>query len=192
MGFVGTYRQRLDQARVWTASKSPTEGPGTWLLQFWDLTSVDLCWWAGENNTWKTPGPITAIAVPTTAYFWACAMDEKWHNWHIHRQTTPVEEYWVAPLPVEVLKSCLPCTADKKHSSETNLGTSTSTNREQTRPLQGCDNLSENRRLHSISSIGSGHYNISHTSYQGHIYQNTLRKEMEGIHAENIPHTKKY
>ena len=34
-----------------------TVGPAPWWMQFWDLSSGDLCWWPGENNIWETPGP---------------------------------------------------------------------------------------------------------------------------------------
>ena len=75
--FVGTYAWGLGQARVWAALKAPTVGPDPsdpWLLQSWDLTSVDLHWWTCENNIWETSGPIASIpavkvgprAVPTT------------------------------------------------------------------------------------------------------------------------------
>ena len=76
VGFVGTYTWGLGNVRVWTASIAPTVGRGAWLLQSWDLASVDLHWWPGENNTWESSGPISGIptvkegprAVPTTVY----------------------------------------------------------------------------------------------------------------------------
>ena len=77
LGFVGMYTQGLGQDRAWAASKAPTVGPSARLLQLWDLTSVDLCQWPVENNTWQSPGPTAGIptvkaglrAVPTTVYF---------------------------------------------------------------------------------------------------------------------------
>ena len=44
---------------------------------------------------------------------------------------------------------------------------------------------------HSISSAGFGHHHINHTSYKEDNGQNTLRKEVVGIHIKNTPHTKK-
>ena len=74
VGFVGTYTGGSGQARVWAAPIVHTAGPDPWLLQSWDLTSVDLCWWPGENNIWGTLGPTAGIpmvkvgtrTVPTT------------------------------------------------------------------------------------------------------------------------------
>ena len=59
--FVGRYMRGLGKARVWDASIVPIACPDPWLLQSWDLTSVDLCWWLGENNAWETPGPTAGI-----------------------------------------------------------------------------------------------------------------------------------
>ena len=43
----------------------------------------------------------------------------------------------------------------------------------------------------SISSAGSAHHNISHTSHQGHNGQHALREEASGIHTKNSSHLKK-
>ena len=48
--FTSTYTRMLDQAKVWAAPLAPIVSPDLWLLQSWDLTSGDLCWWLGENN----------------------------------------------------------------------------------------------------------------------------------------------
>ena len=63
LDFVGTYMWELGQVRVWAAPIVPTVDTDPWLLQSWDLTSVDLHWWPGENNAWETPGPI--VCIPT-------------------------------------------------------------------------------------------------------------------------------
>ena len=42
VGFVGPVLVGLGQARVWVAFIIPTMDPIAWILQFWDLTSVDL------------------------------------------------------------------------------------------------------------------------------------------------------
>lgn len=39
---MGTYMQALGQIRAQTASIDPALGPDAWLLQYWDLLSVDL------------------------------------------------------------------------------------------------------------------------------------------------------
>ena len=62
VGFVGVCTRGLGQARVSAASTAPKAGPGTQLLQSWDLTSVDLCWWPCENNACKTPGLTARIS----------------------------------------------------------------------------------------------------------------------------------
>ena len=41
VGFMGTYMGGLDKARILSSPIDPTVGPGTQLLQFWDLTSLD-------------------------------------------------------------------------------------------------------------------------------------------------------
>ena len=58
--FVDIYTWGLGQLKCWAAPLAPTAGKEPQLLQFWDLTSVDLCWWPGENNAWETPGPIAS------------------------------------------------------------------------------------------------------------------------------------
>ena len=56
---------------------------------------------------------------------------------HAHRWTAPAQEYSVTPLPVGAPQSHLPCTADQKCSSETDLGVSTRTTKKQTLTLTG-------------------------------------------------------
>ena len=41
VGFVGIYMGGLDKTRILSSPIDPTVGPGTQLLQFWDLTSLD-------------------------------------------------------------------------------------------------------------------------------------------------------
>ena len=55
---------------------------------------------------------------------------------------------------------------------------------------QGSDNHRAKGRPCSISSAGSGHHKISHTSYQGDNGQHMLRKETAGIHTKKSPRTK--
>ena len=42
--FVGTHMWGLDPVRIRPTSIAPTAGPGTQLLQSWDMNSVDLHW----------------------------------------------------------------------------------------------------------------------------------------------------
>ena len=80
------YMWGLDEARVCAASIYLTAGPDAWLLQPWDLTSVNLCWWPGENHAWEISGPTAGIpivkvgsrAVPTTVS--TCTTGRKWNN----------------------------------------------------------------------------------------------------------------
>ena len=58
---VGPYTWGLGQAKVTSASVRPTTGPDPWLLQSWDLTSVDLLWCPSESKLWQIPGQITGI-----------------------------------------------------------------------------------------------------------------------------------
>ena len=98
-GLCGQTHTGLGQARVWATSIAPTVGPGTWLLQSWDLTSVDLCQWTGENNTWESPGPFVGIptvkvgpkAGPTTVYPWAHTPWERRHNKAHSKMNSPRE-----------------------------------------------------------------------------------------------------
>ena len=58
---VGLYTWGLGQAKVISASIRPTTGPDPWLLQSWDLTSVDLLWWPSESRLWQIPRQVTGI-----------------------------------------------------------------------------------------------------------------------------------
>ena len=59
-------------------------------------------------------------------------------------------------------------------------------------PSQGSDNLRARGGPRSISRAGSGHPNLSHSSYQGDNGQHTLRKEVADKHIKNSSSTKKY
>lgn len=54
---------------------------------------------------------------------------------HTYRWTGPVEEYSVAPPPLGMLQTHLPCTVDQNYSSEAYLEVPIPTAREQTLPL---------------------------------------------------------
>lgn len=51
VGFVGAYTWGLGQGRVQATSVTPTEGPGAKLLQYWDLTSMNLQWQLGKRDS---------------------------------------------------------------------------------------------------------------------------------------------
>ena len=61
VGFVGMFLWGLSETRVWDSSIAHTAGPGSCLLQSRDLTSVNLCQWSGEDNTWESSGPVAGI-----------------------------------------------------------------------------------------------------------------------------------
>ena len=121
VGFVGMYTWELRQAKVWAASIAPTAGPGAWQMQSWDLTSVDLHWWPGENNTWEQFACILTVKVGLSTVSnsvlcetaqWAKGVTTE----HTQRWTVPEKEYSEASLSVGVLQSHLIHTADQKHS----------------------------------------------------------------------------
>ena len=131
--------------QVWAASIASTEGPGARLLQSWDLTSVDLRWCPCENVTSGTPGPVAStpvveagqMAVPTVYSVSPHKRMTGDTTERTPRQTALAEEYSVALLPVGVLQSHLPRTTAQTCNSETDLGASTPTTREQTQSLTG-------------------------------------------------------
>ena len=87
-------------------------GLGARILQYWDLTAVDLHQSLGENNAWESPGAIAGI--PTVKVGLSSANNSTLHEptqWaegdtieHIHRWTAPKEANSVASLPMGVLQ----------------------------------------------------------------------------------------
>ena len=115
VGFVGTYTWGLGQTRVWAASIASTADPSAQLLQSWDLTSVDLHQWPGENNAWESPRPTASIhtvkagmrAVPTRMYFvspqngWKGKQQSTLTGEHLQRRNTQwLLSQWECSNPV--------------------------------------------------------------------------------------------
>ena len=119
-------------------------GSHAWLLQSRAWTSVDLHWWPCETTPKGHQGQVLALprlrqgptAVPT-ALCEPAQCKTGFTTEHTHQWTALAEEYSVAHFPVGALQPHLPHTAAKKCSSETDLGASTPTAREQTQPLTG-------------------------------------------------------
>ena len=55
-GLCGHTWIRIESDQNWDTSKAHTVVSGKQLMQFWDMTLVDVHWWPGENSTWKTWG----------------------------------------------------------------------------------------------------------------------------------------
>lgn len=89
-----------------------------------------------------------------------------------------IDQYSVALLPEGNLQSYLPHSTHQKHSSDTDLGLLLQQQRRKLCPCWGSNNHRAKRRLHSISSAGFGHYNISYTSYKGDNGHHTLRTQL--------------
>ena len=85
---VGIYAWGLGQARVWATSIAPIADQGAWVLQSWDLNTLDRSQRPGENNIWELLWPTADIltvkvglrAVPTTSTLWACTVGKRGHK----------------------------------------------------------------------------------------------------------------
>ena len=149
---------------------------GAQRLQSWDLTSVDLCHWLGENNAWESPGPFASVptvkaglkAVPATVYFvnshngrkgtqWGTIMGEQlqWRNaqWLLSQCECSNPAYLTPQIRNTAKKQIWGPLLQQ-------LGS---------RPCswQGSDNHREKGRPHSISRAGSYEHNTNQTPYQG-------------------------
>lgn len=82
------------------------------LLQCWDLTSVDLYWWLGENNAWRVMRPVPGVStvkagpLPTTVHFVVWSMNSSNCNrTHSHENSLNEKTQWSftpsmsAPIP---------------------------------------------------------------------------------------------
>ena len=110
--FVGSYPRGLGQDRGWVL-RSTTAGPAPCWMQSQDLTSLSLCWWPYENNSWETPGPCAIMpmvkggtrAVPTLHNMRACRTHERGHQstpWGEHSESSNTQwplSQWVCSNP---------------------------------------------------------------------------------------------
>ena len=176
--------------RIWpgqnlSCPKAITVRMGVWLSQSWYLTSLDLCQWLCEKNTWETLGPIAGIAAPAIVYFVNPHNRLKWQN-EEHSQVNSYSKGIFSGFSPRGSAPILPTlhhgaeTAKKQiwcHIPEQQLWRRPLPNRTMT--------TTEQRGGPTLPSVGSGHH-IIHNSFQGDNGQHTLRKEVAGIHIKDI------
>ena len=138
------------------------------------------------KDTWADCLPSQAEAglraVPTTVYFARVAGDT---TEHAPKETAPVEEYSVAPLPAKVPQSCVLYTAAQKWIFWLLVQQLTLPQTELWQP----QSKEEAPAQHSMQPL-SDHHKTTHNPCQGESSQYTLRRRVAGIHTNIRPCTK--
>lgn len=141
--------------RIWpgqnlSCPKAITVRMGVWLSQSWYLTSLDLCQWLCEKNTWETLGPIAGIAAPAIVYFVNPHNRLKWQN----EEHSQVNSYSKGIFSGFSPRGSAPILPTLHHGAETAKKTdlmshTRATAMEKTPPQQDNDNNRAKRRPHS-------------------------------------------
>ena len=133
------------------------EGYQNWLSSFSQLT-----WGQGQ--------------CPQQSTLWAYTAGGRCHN---RAHSLVAEEYSVAPLPLGVLQSYFPGTSAQKHSSAMDLSLQLQKPGSSPYLWQGCDTTEQKG-----GRVGCWSPNTSQSLLLGDNGQDTLRKEMAGMHTK--------
>ena len=154
VGFVNANMWGLGWAPVWASSTACTVGLGAWLTQSWHLTPVGLVlWkqclrdirdnccpthgWGGTEGSAEVQSTLCVFPVYFEKLHSGCKVTQQSRLTSKQLQQRnpqwPLSQWECSgptPLPVGVLRSCLPQTVEQKCSSDTDLRASILTARE--------------------------------------------------------------